>query len=276
MSSSRPLVCIFFKLPPSRRSILRIHEIAWNVYLPQMKRLSQALDAAQATHPSSEIQKIWSEVRRRAAVMVDKLERIGIMNYNAAFAFLAFLNAIHDGRDGSGPYENFQSCTSQIFDESRKVQDVMLNFREEIRIAVGRITSILSRDDKDVSSFVTESSQSLLEFATGVEECSAILEEHRGEVKEVQRQSLDEKDNRPSEDEFRMVREKWKVFHALSDSPAYRWPALWREIQGPEKNGEPAVASHNATSPIMSTDSSKSQKILFWRKFFPRISPCFD
>ncbi|KAF7768640.1 hypothetical protein Agabi119p4_7883 [Agaricus bisporus var. burnettii] len=168
MTASQPLVCIFFKRPPRHQSVLRIHEIAWNVFLPQMNRLSQALDAVQATHSSPEVKKIWSEVRRRAAGMVDKLERIGIMNYNSAFAFLAFLNAIHDGRDSSGPYENFQSCTSQIFDESRKVQDVMLNFREEIRIAVGRITSILSRDDKDVSSFVTESSQSLLEFATGV------------------------------------------------------------------------------------------------------------
>ncbi|EKM79603.1 hypothetical protein AGABI1DRAFT_128747 [Agaricus bisporus var. burnettii JB137-S8] len=214
MTTSQPLVCIFFKLPPRHQSVLRIHEIAWNVFLPQMNRLSQALDAVQATHSSPEVKKIWSEVRRRAAGMVDKLERIGIMNYNAAFAFLAFLNAVHDGRDGSGPYENFRSCTSQIVDESRKVQDVMLNFREEIRIAAGRIASILSSDDKDVSSFVTECSQSLLEFATGVEECSAILEEHREEVKEVQRQSFDQKDNRPSEDEFRMLLTAW--FKTLS------------------------------------------------------------
>ncbi|EKM79599.1 hypothetical protein AGABI1DRAFT_107031 [Agaricus bisporus var. burnettii JB137-S8] len=276
MASPRPLVCVFLKLPPSHQSVLRIHEIAWNVFLPQMNRLSQALDAAHTTHPLSEVRKFWSEVRRSAAEKVDKLERVAIMNYNTAFAFLRFLDAVRGGRDGSGSYSEFQYSADEAFDEARKAQDVMLEFREEVRIAVGRITTMLSSDDKDVSSFVTESSQSLLELATGIEECNAILEEHRGEVKEVQRQSLDEKDNRLSEEEFQMVREKWQSFKELSEPPAFRWQALWREIRGSEDDQGPTTTSHIPTSPIMSSYSSKSHKILFWRKFFRRISSCFD
>ncbi|XP_006462891.1 hypothetical protein AGABI2DRAFT_193964 [Agaricus bisporus var. bisporus H97] len=222
MASSRPLVYVFLKLPPGHRSILRIHKIAWNVFLPQLKRLNDAFEATQVTHASPEAKKIWLEMRRISAEKMDKLENVAFVNYSTAFGFLKFLDALHTGRDGSEAYDYFRDNSWRAFNEAGYAQDVLLKFREDVRVVVGRITTILSSDNKEISSFVTESSQSLLELATGIEECNGILEEHRGEVKAVQRQSLDEKDNRLSEEEFQMVREKWQSFKELSEPPAFR------------------------------------------------------
>ncbi|XP_006462894.1 hypothetical protein AGABI2DRAFT_193967 [Agaricus bisporus var. bisporus H97] len=278
MTELRPLVCVFLKLPPSHRSVLRIHEIAWNVFLPQLKRLNDAFEATQVTHASPEAKKIWLEMRRISAEKMDKLESIAFMNHSTAFGFLEFLDALHTGRDGSEAYNNFRGDSYRIFNEAGQAQDVLLKFREDIRVAVGRITTILSKDNDDISSFVTESSQSLLELATGVEECNALLEEHREEVKEVQRQSFDEKDNRPSEEEFQMVREKWQAFMEISEPPVYAWEALRREMGGCDDKGNPNLAPYNPTNSTTPTDSdsSKSHKISFWRKFFRRILSCLS
>ncbi|EKM79606.1 hypothetical protein AGABI1DRAFT_120945 [Agaricus bisporus var. burnettii JB137-S8] len=274
MSSSRPLVCVFLKLPPSHRSILRIHKIAWNVFLPQLIRLNNAFEATQGKHASPEAKKIWLDMRRISAEKMDKLESVAFMNHSTAFGFLKFLDALHTGRDGSEAYNNFRGDSYRVFNEAGQAQDVLLKFREDIRVAVGRITTILSKDNNETSSFVTESSQSLLELATGIEECNAILEEHREEVKEVQRQGFDEKDNRPSEEEFQMVREKWQAFMEISEPPVYAWEALRREMGGRDDKGNPNLAPFNHTMPTTPTDSnsSKSHKIPSWRRFFRGIS----
>lgn len=127
-------------------------------------------------------------------------------------------------------------------------------------------------DATDISSFVTESSQSLLELATGVEECNAILEEHREELKNVQRQSSDEKNNPPSEEEIRVVQEKWRAFEEVTGPNVYRWQALRHQMQGPDDSDESVMTSNNSTSPTMPTYSSMNRRIPFWRKFFRHTS----
>ncbi|KAF7768639.1 hypothetical protein Agabi119p4_7882 [Agaricus bisporus var. burnettii] len=272
MVEPRPLVCVFFKLPPSHQSVPRLHEIARNVLLPPLNRLSQALEAAQTMHPSSEAKEIWSETRQDAAEKMIDLERVGNMNYRIAYAFLKFLDSLRGGTNGSKAYDEFRYNAREGFDEAHKVQDIMLKFREDVRIAVGRITTMLSSDDKEMTSFVTECSERILELATGIEECNAILEEYREEVKELQQQSFDEKDNRPSEEEFQVVREKWQAFKDMSSPSAYNWEALWREMRGPENSGRPTTTSNNPPNPTTPADSSKSDKISFWRKIFRRLS----
>lgn len=86
----------------------------------------------------------------------------------------------------------------------------------------------------------------------------------------VQRQSSDEKSNPPSEEEIRVVQEKWRAFEGITDADAYRWQALRREMRGPEDSGEPVTTSYNSTSPTMPTYTPKNRRIPLWKKFFYR------
>ncbi|EKM79612.1 hypothetical protein AGABI1DRAFT_128757 [Agaricus bisporus var. burnettii JB137-S8] len=271
MTSSQPLVCVFFKLPPSYQLISRIHEIAWTVFLPQLDRLNQALEAAWVAHPSSAIKKIWSEVRKSAAEKMSSLQDVAYMNHETANGFIRFLEALETGQGNSDAYHGFLSRSRVAVKKTNIAQEALLKFREDIRIAVSQITTLISSDGSDIMSFITESSASMLELATAVEECYALLEEHLEGLKEVQRQSLDENDNPPSEEEFQMVQEKWLMLMESSGPGAYRWHALRRKMQGPEDSDEPVMTLNNPTSPTMPMDSLRSHKISFWRKLFRRI-----
>ncbi|KAF7768649.1 hypothetical protein Agabi119p4_7892 [Agaricus bisporus var. burnettii] len=254
MTSSQPLVCVFFKLPPSYQLISRIHEIAWTVFLPQLDRLNQALEAAWVAHPSSAIKKIWSEVRKSAAEKMSSLQDVAYMNHETANGFIRFLEALETGQGNSDAYHGFLSRSRVAVKKTNIAQEALLKFREDIRIAVSQITTLISS-----------------ELATAVEECYALLEEHLEGLKEVQRQSLDENDNPPSEEEFQMVQEKWLTLMESSGPGAYRWHALRRKMQGPEDSDEPVMTLNNPTSPTMPMDSLRSHKISFWRKLFRRI-----
>ncbi|EKM79616.1 hypothetical protein AGABI1DRAFT_92103 [Agaricus bisporus var. burnettii JB137-S8] len=268
MTSSKPLVCVFFKLPPSRQSVLRIHEIAWNVFLPQLNRLNDAFETAQATYPSPEAKKIWSETRRSAAKKMSCLRDVAFMNYDTAGRFLAFMEYSQLGRNNYEAYGTFQSGAYHTVRKTRIAQEVLLKFREDIRIAVDQITTLSRGNSKDISSFKTESDKTMLELAIAVEECNAILAEHCEELKEVQRQSLDNNVNPPSEEEIRMVQGKWLAFWNISSANAYRWTALQEQMQGPEDSDELSKASTSFAMPI---SSSKNDTVPFWRKFFLRI-----
>jgi hypothetical protein len=124
-----------------------------------------------------------------------------------------------------------------------------------------------------MSSFITESSQSVLEIATTVEECGAILEEYRDEFTEVQRQGFDEKDNPPSDEEFQMVREKWQAFMEIAERLTDRWEGFKDEIRGYLIGDDPPMTGPNKpTGPTMAPDPTKSPRVPLWRKFFLRIS----
>ncbi|KAF7763928.1 hypothetical protein Agabi119p4_8465 [Agaricus bisporus var. burnettii] len=127
MTSSKPLVCVFLKLPPSRQSVSQIHEIAWNEFHPQLIRLNDAFEAAQATYPSPKARKIWSEARKSAARRMSKLQDIGYMNFDTAHCFLEFMKALQLWRGNPGAHS-----------------ELLSKFREDIRIGVGHITSVMS------------------------------------------------------------------------------------------------------------------------------------
>jgi hypothetical protein len=124
-----------------------------------------------------------------------------------------------------------------------------------------------------MSSFVTESSQSVLKIATAVAECGAILEEYRDEFTEVQRQSFDEKDDPPSDEEFQMVQEKWQAFMEIADRLKDGWEEFKDEMRGYLEGDDPAMTGpNNPTSPTTAPDPPKNTRAPFWRKFFLRIS----
>ncbi|EKM74164.1 hypothetical protein AGABI1DRAFT_133557 [Agaricus bisporus var. burnettii JB137-S8] len=271
MTSSQPLVCVFLKLPPSHQLNSRIHKIAWNVFLPQLDRLNQALEAAWVAHPSSAAKNIWSEARKSAAEKMNSLLEVAYMNYDTASSFLYFLKSLLIGGGNSGAYKAVLSSARRAVRETVMAQEALLNFREDIRIAVSQITTLMSSGGNDISLFITESSASMLELATAVEECHALLEEHLEGLREVKRQRLDANDNQPSEEEFRMVHEKWLVLKESSGPEAYRWRALRRQMQKLGDNNEPVMTPNNPTSPTMPMDSLRSHKIPFWRKLFRRI-----
>ncbi|KAF7768643.1 hypothetical protein Agabi119p4_7886 [Agaricus bisporus var. burnettii] len=268
MTSSQPL------LPPRHQSICRVHEISWSVLLLQLNRLNEAFEAAQATHPSPEAKKIWSEARRSAAKKMRNLQDVAYVDYNTANDFLDFLKALQTGRGNPGAYETLIDSARQAVNETDIAQEALLKFREDLRIVAGKITTLMSDDCKDMTSFQIESSQSMLELATAIEECNALLEEHREELKEVQQQSLDENDNLPSEEEFQMVQEKWLAFEEASGPQAYKWLLLQHKMAGPDDSDEPVITSDNPRNPTRRTNLSKSRRISFWRKFFRRISSC--
>ncbi|XP_006463225.1 hypothetical protein AGABI2DRAFT_186870 [Agaricus bisporus var. bisporus H97] len=251
MTSSKPLVCVFLKLPPSRQSVSQIHEIAWNVFLPQLNRLNDAFEAAQATYPSPKARKIWSEARKSAARRMSKLQDIGYMNFDTACCFLEFMKALQLGRGNPGAHSELLFKTRLAVSKAGVAQEILLNFREDIRIGVGHITSVMSGDGNGISLFTTESSQIMLELATAVEECTAILEEHREELKEIQRQSPDENDSPSSEAEFQMVQEKWLAFLKTSGPFAYKWHVLEEKMEGPDDSDEPAIMPNNPMTPTM-------------------------
>ncbi|KAF7768626.1 hypothetical protein Agabi119p4_7869 [Agaricus bisporus var. burnettii] len=232
MASSQPLVCVFLKHPPNQHSVPQIHEIAWN-----------------------------------------KLQNVTFDNYNIAFAFLTFLHVLRAGGDNSKAHHDVLAYARRALTTAEIAQEGMLAFREDIRIAVGRITTIISGGDgKDIPSFVNESSQSLLELATGVEECNAILEGYRQEIKEVLRQTSDQTGSLTSEEEFRMVHGKWQAFVEIADPGEYRWESFKDVIRGHEEVFEPDTPPISPTNLTMPTTVSlKSHKVPFWRKFFRRI-----
>ncbi|EKM79614.1 hypothetical protein AGABI1DRAFT_92101 [Agaricus bisporus var. burnettii JB137-S8] len=197
------------------------------------------------------------------------LEDVAYMNYDIAGKFLTFMEALHLRRNNSVAYYNkFLSCAHYAVKETITAQEVLLKFRDDIRIVVDKITTLISGNSKDVSLFTSESSQSMLELATAVEECIAILEGHRKELKNVQRQKLDENDDHPSEAEFQMLQEKWLTFRKSAGAGEYQWHALQREIRGSKDSDEPAMTS---MSPAMPIYSSKNHSVPFWQKFFRRI-----
>ncbi|XP_006462896.1 hypothetical protein AGABI2DRAFT_179485 [Agaricus bisporus var. bisporus H97] len=202
-------------------------------------------------HPSAEASNVWSKTRENASKKMSKLQDINFARWNTAFDFLDFLDALRSGRDNSESYRSLCNSANQAVRRASIAQEAMLDFREDIRFAIGRITTLLSDGGRDISLFITESSQSLLELATGVEECNAILEEHCLEFKEMLQQSSDETSNRPSEEEFRMVQEKWQAFKEISGPNAYRWQALKLEMQEPKGRGKPASRSNNSTRSTM-------------------------
>ncbi|XP_006462854.1 hypothetical protein AGABI2DRAFT_179458 [Agaricus bisporus var. bisporus H97] len=239
----------------------------------QMDRLNNAFEAAHVTHASSEAQKLWLEVREHSAQNMKKLQNVTFDNYNIAFAFLAFLRVLRAGGDNSKAHHDVLTYAHRALATAEIAQKGMLAFREDIRIAVGRITTIISDGDgKDIPSFVNESSQSLLELATGVEECNAILEGYRQEIKEVLRQTSNQTGSLTSEEEFRMVHEKWQAFVEIADPGEYRWESFKDVIRGHEEVFEPDTPPISPTNPTMPTTVSlKSHKVPFWRKFFQRI-----
>ncbi|EKM79562.1 hypothetical protein AGABI1DRAFT_107005 [Agaricus bisporus var. burnettii JB137-S8] len=209
---------------------------------------------------------------------MEELQSITITCSDIALGFLSFLHALRTGRGNSEAYHAFLDSTREAFDVAGIAQEAMLDFREDIRIVVGRIATILSNassDGNDISSFVTESSQSLLELATGVEECNAILEEYREAIKEAQRQSLDESDNPPSEEEFLMVQEKWQVYKVIAEPTQFNWPELKDAVLGDEDYDGPAMSSSEMAESTLPSDSLKSHRFTFWRKFFRHISFAF-
>ncbi|KAF7768642.1 hypothetical protein Agabi119p4_7885 [Agaricus bisporus var. burnettii] len=272
----QPLVCVFLKLPPSHRPVSRIYEIAWDVFLPQLNRLNEAFEAAQAVHPSSEAKKVWSEARKNASKKMSKLQDITFASFNTAFDFLEFLNALYNAKDTSEPYRSFRNSVNQAISRIGIAQEVMLEFREDIRIVIGQFTAIMSNDDRDISPLTTESSQSLLELATGVEECNAVLEEYCEELKEVQQQGSEDKANPPSEEELRVVREKWLAFKEISGPNAYRWQALKLEMQGLKDRDKKATRFNNPANSTTPVGSSNNHRMPFWRKFFRRILSCLS
>ncbi|XP_006462898.1 hypothetical protein AGABI2DRAFT_144347 [Agaricus bisporus var. bisporus H97] len=208
---------------------------------------------------------------------MSKLQEISFACHETAFSFLRFLDALHNGRDNSDSYHSFRDSASKVVWRSGIAQEGMLEFREDMRIVIGRIKTILSNDDRDISSFVTESGQSLLELATGVEECNAALEEYREEFKEVQQQSSNVNNSSPSEEEFRMVQQKWQVFKEISGPNAYRWQTLKREMRAPRApKGRDKLSrrSYSSTSPTKPAGSMKSRRIPFWKNLFYRSISC--
>ncbi|EKM79564.1 hypothetical protein AGABI1DRAFT_128711 [Agaricus bisporus var. burnettii JB137-S8] len=276
MASSHPLVCVFLKLPPSHQSVWGIYEIAWIVFLPQLVRLNNAIEATQATHPATEVKKIWSEARARASYKMAALQSVSITCNDIALGFLAFLHTLRTGRGKDEIYRAFLTSTRGAFNLAGIAQAAMLDFREDIRIVVGRIITILSSEGKNITTFTTESSQSLLELATGVEECNAILEEYREAIIEAQRQSLDENDNPPSEEEFLMVQEKWQAYKVIAEPTQYDWPQLKDAVIGDEDYDGPAMSSSDLAESTLPSDFLKSHRFSFWRKFFQRISSAFQ
>ncbi|KAF7768625.1 hypothetical protein Agabi119p4_7868 [Agaricus bisporus var. burnettii] len=204
------------------------------------------------------------------------LQSVSITCNDIALGFLAFLHALRLRRGISEIHRAFLRSTRGAFNLAGIALAAMLDFREDIRIVVGRITTILSSECKDITTFTTESSQSLLELATGVEECNAILEEYREAIKEAQRQSLDENDNPPSEEEFHMVQEKWQAYNMIAEPTQFNWPELKDAVLGDEDYDGPAMSSSDLAESTLPSDSLKSHRFLFWRKFFRRISSAFQ
>lgn len=67
------------------------------------------------------------------------------MNYDIAGKFLTFMEALHLGRKNSVAYYNkFLSCAHYAVKETITAQEVLLKFRDDIRIVVDKITTLIS------------------------------------------------------------------------------------------------------------------------------------
>jgi hypothetical protein len=112
-----------------------------------LNRLDQAFETAHTTHPSPEAKKIWSEARKAAAKKMDKLEDVAFMNHHTAFGFLEFLNALHREKHASEAYHDFQKAARVAARKAGSAQEIMIEFREDLRIVVGQITTIMSASE---------------------------------------------------------------------------------------------------------------------------------
>jgi hypothetical protein len=72
------------------------------------------------------------------------LQNVSFTNYSTAFGFVGFLDALQRGRYISEAYDDFQASAREAVWKAGLAQEVMLQFREDLRIVVGRITTIMS------------------------------------------------------------------------------------------------------------------------------------
>jgi hypothetical protein len=107
------------------------------------------------------------------------------------------LDSLRGERYVSFTYDKFQAYVRRAVEDAGTTQEAIIQFREDLRSAVGRITSImdgelsvfdvsgyfsehmLGVDAKEMPSYSTENNDSILEIAVAVEECRAVLEEFR-------------------------------------------------------------------------------------------------
>jgi hypothetical protein len=75
---------------------------------------------------------------------MSQLQDVSFMNYTAASGFLEFLGALHRGTYVSEAYRDFQDFAREAVSKAGSAQEVMIQFREDLRIAIGRITAIMS------------------------------------------------------------------------------------------------------------------------------------
>jgi hypothetical protein len=109
-----------------------------------VKRLNHAFEAAQAVHRSSEAKRIWLEARKSAAQNLESLQNVSFDQYAVAFTFLFFLGSLHKGTHISEAYNEFQGISRQAVRNASIAQEVMVQLRENLRIAIAQITTILS------------------------------------------------------------------------------------------------------------------------------------
>lgn len=107
-------------------------------------RLNDTFEAAQATYPSPEAKKIWSETRRSAAKKMSCLVDVAYLNYYTAGNFLVFVKDTQLGRNNFEAYHRFQSGAYHTARKTRIAQEVLLEFREDIRIVVDKIATLIS------------------------------------------------------------------------------------------------------------------------------------
>ncbi|XP_006460437.1 hypothetical protein AGABI2DRAFT_192145 [Agaricus bisporus var. bisporus H97] len=298
MTDPQPLVCVFFRLPPGQQSFTRIRDVAWVVLLPELEKLTTALETLLITNPSSTAKKALLEARKAMGSKMDPMREAMLAGRDFSRHYFKYVDSVFETKTVSPDVK--RAYTIEARNTAKKVeeaQQALTEFREELEGVVFRIMSAIGGDDNNESLFIAESSQIVSTMVTAIEECKSIIQEFKEMILNITKQGFDPEayeHNPPSDEECQLVSEKWQMLREHLHNMSLDWDLLAVRIVIPRfkvatyndtpedaedardavaLTGIPADPAHPEAPP--NPPSPAKAKISFWRKFFQRLS-CFS
>ncbi|XP_006460442.1 hypothetical protein AGABI2DRAFT_142672 [Agaricus bisporus var. bisporus H97] len=237
MTDLQPVACLFFRHPPSQELFTQIHDIPWLVLLPELEKLTTALETFLVTNPSSTAMDALLKARKAMESKMNPLRDAMLSARDFSRHYFEFVDNVFKNRVLSQYVkEVYTALAHETAKKAEEAQQALTEFREELEGGVFRVRSSVGGDDNTVSLFTTQSSQIVSTMVTAIEECNSLLQEFKETFLTITKQGFDPEayeHNPPSDEECQLVSEKWQMFRKHLYGISLDWDLLAVHIQIP-------------------------------------------
>ncbi|KAF7776829.1 hypothetical protein Agabi119p4_5222 [Agaricus bisporus var. burnettii] len=296
MTDSQPVACNFFRHPPSQQLFTRIHDIPWLILLPELEKLTTALETFLVTNPSSTAMDTLLEARKAMRRKMNPLRDAMLSAREFSRHYFEFVDNVFENRHVSDYAKVvYTALAHETATKAAEAQQALTGFREELEGGVFRVRSSISGDDNNVSLFIGESSQIVSTMVTAIEECTYLLQEFKVAFLNITRQGFDPEayeHNPPSDEECQLVSEKWQMFRNHIHGVSLDWNRLAIHLEiprfdvpacddTPEDARDAAALIDFSKHPVKAEappNPSSSDKVVisFWQKILECLSLRFS